>query len=1310
MKNQVLFLISFLTFCLSYSQSGLQFAPKEDPFSVNENITSSPETASLGQFGDLSASAYNGTANVNVPIYNLNWEGLSIPINLSYNSGGIKVASEASWVGLNWTSSTTFGIHRKIYGQDDFNDRISGEYQGAPKSGYIYNSLNPILSEGDSRARLSLNDILNAHHSFSLNTVEGRQKVHLDTQPDVYTVNVFGQSYTFIFNKKGDSNILTTKVFNNNNAIITYNLTNESFTLIDDNGFTYLFSTKEISTSFDTVQNDGGGSPPGDYLAAIQSIFATYNRNDAGLITFWHLDSVTSPKGRVLDFAYEEGLNLTFPSYSISKDGRDNNLNFTQNEQSNNGATIKAHSVNTTVIENNYLARISGDFGRIDFTLGEREDLSTGHTIEELSQGALAVMITGKGTQIRECHGLITPCESSTDLLPLKLNRIEIKDFTGNTIVDASLSHTYFNAHKLNGDTPERFIRLKLDQVTVNDKIYSFDYITPDALSAKDSFAVDFWGFDNGEVANNGLVPKIGRFITTPIVNNHTNAVQLGQSFVNYAGAKRASNFNYGKRGILNKFTYPTGASMIIEYEPHDLVMEAPAPFQETSNFNDDANYTGPSRLKWTNMIDESLFKPTYQYLKYASDPSYNYFEKELPTIQGDPVTLPLTLGQSFEIDYPSVVNIEGHLQTHTGWEGLSYWGNTPTVVLLNLNTGQETTIFTYADAPTHSGHPQTVNYVSASLSVVPGEYAIVRRSIYLPKGEDYSDYPPTPGVEYHSDQILLFTFETLSDEDLALYVERFEIGGLRVKSLTNQNSNQGFMSKKEYKYEYLEGLPGLLSSGKLMDDLIFYSKATGFYSYNPRSYHDFTLVGHNMLGQNNSAQGSHIGYSNVQEFQVNETGQSLGMIETEFHNEKNGYFTDTINLPYSYDLLQGDGDPYINIFGNNLQWFCSGGFILDNDCAGTTKFTSTYGYAEIKNTVLLGLPLRLNFSYINGNILEQRIFNTDLELVEKIENSYSTLNGNISLDHFASFLNIPLPFQGVNNAEEVVSQYSSSWEEGIWGANHHTYFPYLFPVHHGLVSKISESTTTSFYGNNYVTNESIYSYDASTHFTKEQRVIVNENDQISNKLYYPTDAEVYNNPNIYRLRNENRLSTLVKQEEYKNQEKIFTQLYGFDNSPANTNNITLVNTVASGKGNNSPEIIYYIDRYDTYGNIIQKHQNNGRTTSYLWTYLSQYPTAVIENATYQQVIDTGINLNIINSLDSTVEQKNTELQKIRDGLPNALVTTYTYKALVGISSQTDPQGQIMYYEYDDQNRLEFIKDQNGKVYSKNEYSYKINN
>ena len=64
-------------------------------------------------------------------------------------------------------------------------------------------------------------------------------------------------------------------------------------------------------------------------------------------------------------------------------------------------------------------------------------------------------------------------------------------------------------------------------------------------------------------------------------------------------------------------------------------------------------------------------------------------------------------------------------------------------------------------------------------------------------------------------------------------------------------------------------------------------------------------------------------------------------------------------------------------------------------------------------------------------------------------------------------------------------------------------------------------------------------------------------------------------------------------------------------------------------------------------------------------------------------------------------------LNGLRSSLPNALVTTYVHFPLVGVSTITDPKGDITTYTYDDSNRLKNIKDKNGNVLSEYIYQYK---
>ena len=139
---------------------------------------------------------------------------------------------------------------------------------------------------------------------------------------------------------------------------------------------------------------------------------------------------------------------------------------------------------------------------------------------------------------------------------------------------------------------------------------------------------------------------------------------------------------------------------------------------------------------------------------------------------------------------------------------------------------------------------------------------------------------------------------------------------------------------------------------------------------------------------------------------------------------------------------------------------------------------------------------------------------------------------------------------------------------------------------------------------------------------------------------------------------------------------------------------------------------VYY--QYDDQGNIAEilsaacygENTNSpaealpageGTATVYLWGYCGQYLIAKITNCTYQTIcniigngnVESGINaLKTMSRREAPTEEEWTSINNLRQTLPVSLVTSYTYKPLTGMTSQTDPQGRTIYYEYDNANRL----------------------
>ena len=119
--NRIIKLYLFLLFPVlavkGYSQ-GTSFVKGGPEFL---NIVT-PNAASFNKFIDHPISLYNGTPDVNIPIYTVKDGMIELPIALRYNTSGIKVDEEASWVGLGWNLNVGGVITRNLVGEDDARD------------------------------------------------------------------------------------------------------------------------------------------------------------------------------------------------------------------------------------------------------------------------------------------------------------------------------------------------------------------------------------------------------------------------------------------------------------------------------------------------------------------------------------------------------------------------------------------------------------------------------------------------------------------------------------------------------------------------------------------------------------------------------------------------------------------------------------------------------------------------------------------------------------------------------------------------------------------------------------------------------------------------------------------------------------------------------------------------------------------------------------------------------------------------------------------------------------------------------------
>jgi len=139
--------------------------------------------------------------------------------------------------------------------------------------------------------------------------------------------------------------------------------------------------------------------------------------------------------------------------------------------------------------------------------------------------------------------------------------------------------------------------------------------------------------------------------------------------------------------------------------------------------------------------------------------------------------------------------------------------------------------------------------------------------------------------------------------------------------------------------------------------------------------------------------------------------------------------------------------------------------------------------------------------------------------------------------------------------------------------------------------------------------------------------------------------------------------------------------------------------SVINGTAGNFEEEMQVVS-YSSNGNPQEVIDRSGMHTVYLWSYNDNYLVAEIKNATLSQVASVlGISVEQLASASSPSPATLSGLHS-NTALSDAMVTTWTYLPMVGITSQTDPSGMATYYSYDSLGRLKEVYRYEGNAVS----------
>ncbi len=256
--------------------------------------------------------------------------------------------------------------------------------------------------------------------------------------------------------------------------------------------------------------------------------------------------------------------------------------------------------------------------------------------------------------------------------------------------------------------------------------------------------------------------------------------------------------------------------------------------------------------------------------------------------------------------------------------------------------------------------------------------------------------------------------------------------------------------------------------------------------------------------------------------------------------------------------------------------------------------------------------------------------------------------------------------------------------------------------------AKLSTKTTKDYFYDG--TAQKFVQTDETFDYNPLNKKIASHTTTGSDNIIYQTDYTYHDSSS---LSSENRISEIESITNRRDSEAIsivkssYKKLWSIDGTIVNPSFLPW-QVLAAKDGTTLISKLRY-RKYDEFSNVLQVEQESGMPVSYIYGYNKTLPVAKIENINYEEIPVSLID-DIWNATDNPTLLGALDSLRFAPELSGAMVTTYTYKPLVGIESITDPKGISTFYEYDEFGRLQMIRDSKGFIISENEYHYRNQN
>ncbi|MEZ5045294.1 MAG: RHS repeat-associated core domain-containing protein [Saprospiraceae bacterium] len=592
-----------------------------------------PEAAAMKEYVDVPVNMYSGIPEMSIPIHAIQGREITVPITLSYHANGIRVAEEATWVGLGWNLSAGGMITREIRDKDDFGGKSL--YDDSSTRSYPYkdklNRLPKDPSQGGTNsfffhpwnietqdgtfltARMENCGLFESYCEYEsvgegiINKTEfcpelgpysssgqlGSPDKKIDTEPDLFSFSFGGYSGKFIFDKKEFKYVPLSGTAIKIEVKYASGATPEPYwDITTPDGMIYSFGQDAFSrqTTYNLSFNFKSTAAGVLALNTLTCIDCE-NENqtvESGqrYISTWYLQKIVAPNGDQVDFIYNketvdiaafynENANGVRPIPNYSEFMADRLFGCGEIVESPRGVFFGVDCISPAFpdeVITHTVTRVAYDrvtLSKIDCEYGE---------VRFETSSRMDLLGGEKLDAIKIYTGPETP----------SLNKTFVFNYSyfsagsnGQNTWDDHIRSVYNAGKALPGNfLADQFNkRLKLKSLQEfgegSDQIpaYQFSYKESPALPPKSSLAIDYWGYFNNANENKILLPQVNTddAILKASEQQFEDFFSCGSKRLEVLpGANRKANENFAGGWLLNEVIYPTKGKLNLEFESNE--------------------------------------------------------------------------------------------------------------------------------------------------------------------------------------------------------------------------------------------------------------------------------------------------------------------------------------------------------------------------------------------------------------------------------------------------------------------------------------------------------------------------------------------------------------------------------------------------------------------------------------------------------------------------------------------------------------------------------------------------------------------